>query len=172
MQLTGGIILRFIVIVLLQGLIFRRINLGGAQFNYISILIYPLLILLLPMKTSKSVLLLIAFALGAIIDLFYNSPGVHMSAAVLVAFIRPWVLKFLEPRGGYPVNSSPTARDYGLGWFMQYTGILLFLFLFCYFSMEVFTYSRFVEILLKTLSSFAVSFLVILFYITIFNPRR
>ena len=172
MQLTGGVILRFIVIVLLQGLIFRRISLGGDAFNYISILIYPLLILLLPMKTSKSVLLLIGFLLGAAIDLFYGSPGVHMGATVMLAFLRPWVLKFLEPRGGYPVNASPTARDFGLGWFLQYAGTLLFLFLFCYFSMEVFTYSRFVEILLKTLSSFAVSFLVILFYISIFNPRQ
>jgi hypothetical protein len=172
MQLTGGGILRFILIVLLQGLILRRIAMGGAHFNYIFILIYPILIFLLPMKTSRSLLLIIGFILGCLVDLFYDSFGVHMIACVFAAFLRPWVLKTLEPRGGYPVNSSPTARHFGLRWFMQYSGILLFLFLFFYFSVEVFTYARFGEIMLKTLSSFVVSFLVILFYITIFNPRE
>ena len=115
---------------------------------------------------------MIGFALGLVIDLFYESPGVHMSACVFIAFVRPWVLKAMEPRGGYPVNSNPNAHDFGLVWFMQYSAILLALFLFFYFSVEVFTYARFFEILLKTLSSFVVSFLAILFYITIFNPRN
>lgn len=172
MQLVWVHLLRFIFIILLQGLILNRIHLGGPHFNYLSILFYPVLIMLLPLKTSKSLLLLIGFALGFVIDLFYESPGVHMSACVFVAFIRPWILKIMEPRGGFPINSNPNAKDFGLVWFMQYSGILLFLFLFFYFSVEVFTYSRFVEILLKTLSSFVVSFLAILLYITIFNPKN
>jgi hypothetical protein len=172
MQLAWGHLLRFIFVILLQGLILNRIHIGGANFNYLSILFYPVLIMLLPFKTSKSVLLLIGFALGFVIDMFYESPGVHMSACVFMAFIRPWILKIMEPRGGFPINSNPNAQDFGLVWFMQYSGILLFLFLFFYFSAEVFTYSRFVEILLKTLSSFVVSFLAILLYITIFNPKN
>jgi rod shape-determining protein MreD len=171
MQLTWGHALRFIFIILLQGLILKRIYLGGAHFNYLSILFYPVLIMLLPMKTPRALLLVIGFVLGFVIDLFYESPGVHMSACVFIAFIRPFVLQLMEPRGGFPVNSNPTARDFGLVWFMQYAGILLFVFLFFYFSVEVFTYSRFWEIVLKTLSSFVVSLLAILLYITIFNPK-
>ncbi|HLF62494.1 MAG TPA: hypothetical protein VI603_02020 [Saprospiraceae bacterium] len=171
MQLTWGHVLRFFFIILLQGLILKRIYLGGPQFNYLAILFYPVLIMLLPMKTSKALLLVIGFVLGFVIDMFYESPGVHMSACVFIAFVRPWILKIMEPRGGFPVNSNPTAQDFGLVWFMQYSGILLFTFLFVYFSAEVFTFSRFLEILLKTFSSFIVSFLAILLYITIFNPR-
>jgi hypothetical protein len=171
MQVNWGQVLRFVFIILLQGLILTRIHLGGAHFNYFSILMYPVLVMLLPMKTSKTVLLLIAFGLGIVLDFFYESPGVHMSASVFLAFVRPYVLKMMEPRGGYPVNSNPNAHDFGLVWFMQYSGILLGLFLFFYFSVEVFNYSRFLEIFLKTLSSFVVSFLTILLYITIFNPR-
>lgn len=165
------IVLRFVLIILLQGLILRRIPLGGAHFNYIAILFYPVLLFLLPMKTSKPLLLIIGFFLGLAIDLFYESPGVHMSACVFVAFVRPYLLKILEPRGGYPVNASPSAHDFGLVWFMQYAGILLFLFLLFYFSVEVFAFARLGEILLKTVLSFIVSFVAILLYITIFNPR-
>ena len=172
MQISWGTIIRFIIIILLQGLIFRRIHIGGAHFNYIAILFYPVLVLLLPMKMSRTVLLLVGAALGLCVDLFYESLGVHMSACVFIAFLRPLVLNILEPRGGYPVNASPTARDFGMVWFMQYAGILLFLFLLFYFAMEVFALSHFFEILLKTLSSFVVSFLAILLYIAIFNPKE
>lgn len=172
MQLSWSLLLRFVFIILLQGLILKRIYLGGPHFNYLAIMFYPVLIMLLPMKTSKALLLLIGFGLGFIIDLFYESLGVHMSACVFLAFVRPLVLKLMEPRGGFPVNANPTARDFGLVWFMQYSGVLLFAFLFFYFCAEVFTFSRFFEILLKTISSFVVSFLAILLYITIFNPRN
>lgn len=172
MQFTWNQILRFIFIILLQGLILKRVALGGPHFNYLSILFYPVLIMLLPMKTPRALLLIIGFALGFCIDLFYESPGVHMSACVFIAFLRPFVLRIMEPRGGFPVNSNPNAHDFGKAWFMQYSGILLFFFLFFYFSVEVFSFSRFFEILLKTVSSFAISFLTILLYITIFNPRN
>jgi hypothetical protein len=172
MRLTWGHVLRFIFIILLQGLILKRIYLGGSQFNYLAILFYPVLIMLLPLKTSKGVLLLIGFVLGFAIDMFYETPGVHMSACVFIAFLRPSILKIMEPRGGFPINSNPNAQDFGLVWFMQYSGIMLFIFLFFYFSVEVFTFSRLFEIFLKTLSSFVVSFLAILLYITIFNPKN
>lgn len=172
MQLNWGVVIRFVTVILLQGLILQRISLGGASFNYFSILFYPVLLFLLPMKISRALLLIVAFVLGFVIDMFYESIGVHMSACVFVAFLRPYLLKILEPRGGYPVNATPTAYDFGLPWFMQYSGILLALFLLFYFSVEVFTFSRFAEILLKTLSSFVVSFVAILLYVTIFNPRR
>lgn len=46
------------------------------------------LILLLPHRLTKSAVLWIAFALGLIIDLFSNTPGLHASASVFIAFIR------------------------------------------------------------------------------------
>jgi rod shape-determining protein MreD len=172
MRITWGQALRFLVIILLQGLILKRIYLGGPHFNYLSIFFYPVLLMLLPMKTPRVALLLIGFGLGFLIDLFYESPGVHMSACVFLAFVRPLVLQFMEPRGGFPMNSNPTAGDFGLAWFMQYSGIMLFVFLFFYFSVEVFAFARIWEILLKVVSSFVVSFLVILLYISIFNPKN
>lgn len=165
-------IIRFGVIILLQGLILRRIALGGTQFNYISILFYPVLIALLPMKTPRSAMLFIGFALGMILDLFYDSLGVHASACVFTAFMRPWVLQLLEPRGGYPVNANPTKRDFGPAWFTQYIGILLILHLTFYFCIEVFTFAYLGQILLKIVSSFIVSLGAILIFMFLFNPKQ
>lgn len=164
--------LRFVMIILFQGLILRRINLGWEEFNYISIMLYPVLIMLLPMKMPRVTLLLVSFVLGLVMDLFYDSLGVHASACVFTAFMRPFVLQFLEPRGGYPVNANPTLRDFDASWFMQYSGALLFLHLLFYFSVEVFSFDFLGEILLKTVVSFILSFLSILLFVFLFNPKR
>lgn len=162
---------RFILLLLIQGLILHRLNIGGAQFNYIHILIYPLFIMLLPVQTGRILLILLGFFLGISVDIFYDSPGLHASAAVFTAFIRPFVLSAIEPRGGYKINSVPTKNQFGTQWFVRYVSILLILHLFWYFSIEVFQLTQILKILLKTISSFIASILFIGLYVIIFNPK-
>nr|MBS0037895.1 hypothetical protein [Saprospiraceae bacterium] len=79
-----------------QIFIFKNINFGWGDFHYVHILIYPLLILILPINTSRVYLMIIAFVVGIILDLFYLSPGIHSAALVFMAFIRQPVLNLLE----------------------------------------------------------------------------
>jgi hypothetical protein len=162
-------IIRFIGIVLLQVLIFQRIDFG---WEYISLIVYPMFILLLPFQTSRILLIILGFILGISIDIFYNSLGVHASATVFLAYIRPFVLKILEPANGYPVGTAPTKFHMGVNWFLIYSGILLFAHIFFYFSVEVFTYVYFLEILLKSIASFLISYFVILLHQFLFNPKK
>lgn len=161
---------RFITLIALQVLILKQINLGGDNFNYISILIYPLFILLLPLRTPKAALLLMAFTLGITIDLFYDSLGVHASAAVFMAYIRTFILNQLEPRGGYNPNYSPTKKRMGFTWFFRYSGLLLFVHLLFYFTVETFNFALIGNILLKTATSFVASMLFIIMLMFIFDP--
>jgi hypothetical protein len=163
--------IRFIVLVLLQVLIFKRLNLGWNQFNYIHILIYPLFLFLLPINISKSRLLLLAFILGICIDAFYDSPGVHASAAVFTAFFRPLVLNQLEPRGGYKVNAVPTKASFGNNWFFRYVSILLFIHSLFYFSVEAFTFDLAFQVFLKTIFGSITSFIMVGLYVFIFDPK-
>jgi hypothetical protein len=45
--------------------------------------------------------LITAFLLGITVDMFVDTPGVHTSASVFMAFVRPFVLRILAPRDGY-----------------------------------------------------------------------
>ncbi len=162
---------RFLLLFILQVLIFRPLSLGGLAFNYIQILIYPLFILLLPVNTNRNMTLLLAFGLGIGIDMFYDSPGLHGGAAVLTAFVRPFVLKALEPRGGFKFNAIPTIAEHGANWFYQYASILLAIHLLFYFSVEAFQFSQILYILLKTICSFLASMLLVVIYMLIFNPK-
>ncbi len=163
---------RFILIVLLQGLIFHRFNLGGTQFNYIQILIYPLFIMLLPVQTGRILLIILGFLLGLSIDFFYDSPGLHASASVFTAFIRPFVLASIEPRGGYKINSVPNKNQFGVNWFARYVAILLLFHLLWYFTVEAFQISMVLQIILKTVSSFFASIIFVGVYVVIFNPKN
>ena len=163
-------ILRFFGLLIVQVLIFKKIVIGGTGFNYVSIIIYPLFLMLLPLRTPHSVLVLVGFVMGILVDAFYDSYGVHASALVFVGFIRPYILSLIEPKGGYMLNSSPTKRRLGPSWFFTYSSIILFAHLFFYFSVEAFTFYYIGEIILKTVSSFIISIIIIMLYQYIFDP--
>ncbi|MEL6862782.1 MAG: hypothetical protein AAFP19_00115 [Bacteroidota bacterium] len=168
-QLTN--LWRFIGLTLLQVLILKRLSPGWEQFNYLQVFIYPLFILLLPIRTPHALLVFLGFLIGITHDIFYDSLGVHASAAVFTAYIRPFVLAILEPRGGYSVGQSPTKRHFGLSWFLLYSSILLFAHLFFYFSVEAFTFYYIGEILLRTISSFFLSMIFVIMYQYLLDPR-
>ena len=166
-----GHIIRAVIIVLLQGLVFQRIYIGGPSFNFFALIVHPVILMLLPVKTSRLMLVVFGFIVGLSVDIFYSSLGVHASAAVFVAFMRPYIMQLLEPRGGYPVASVPSNRAFGLNWFIRYSALMLGLYLLFYFSVEVFTFVYAGQIILKTISSFVLSYLAILAYVILFNPK-
>lgn len=161
---------RFIFLVLLQVLIFKRLSFGWEGFNYIHVFIYPIFILLLPFRTPRFLVVFLGFLIGITVDLFYDSPGVHASAMVFMAWIRPAILSMVEPRGGYDKNQSPAKKYQGINWFFSYSSAMIFGFLFWYFSVEAFTFVYIIDIFLRTVFSFFVSMVFILIYQFIFDP--
>lgn len=163
-------VFRFLGLVLIQGLVFQYIGTTWEGFPHLHIVVFPIFIFLLPLRTPVPLVVLLGFAVGMAVDVFYQSYGVHASAAVFTAFARSGVIKLLEPRGGYNVNFSPTAQRMGIGWFTRYAAILMFLHLFFYFSVEAFTFVYFTDILLKTIVSFLVSMTFVIIFQVLFNP--
>ncbi|MFQ5583638.1 MAG: hypothetical protein ACE5GL_04320 [Calditrichia bacterium] len=165
-------ILRFIVLVLLQGLVLVNVGSGWVQFPYFNVFLYPIFIFLLPIRTPKPLVIFSGFVLGLTVDLFYLSPGVHAAAAVFTAFIRPAVLKYLQPGGGYKPSHSPTKASQGLAWYVKYSAILLLPHLLIYFFVEAFSFVYWDEILLKTLFSFVISMVFIIMHQLIIRPAE
>ena len=152
-------ILLFIFSILVQVLILDNIYITG----YVNIFIYVLFILMLPIETNKFLLLALAFILGFTIDIFNSTPGLHASATVLLAYLRPFVLTIYSSRDGYETNKAPGIRTYGFYWFIRYAITLIFAHHLLLFFLEVFTFSHMFLTLLKViLSSFATLFFVIL----------
>lgn len=58
-------------------------------------MVYPLLLLFLPMNYKPISLTLIGFAVGSAIDYFAFTPGLHAATFSFVAFVRYYLLKFI-----------------------------------------------------------------------------
>lgn len=85
-----GNIARFILLLAAQVLIFNRIDL----FGFINPFPYILFIILFPVNGNKMGLLVASFFLGILMDMFWNSGGVHAAACVVLAYYRPAIFKF------------------------------------------------------------------------------
>jgi len=156
-------ILRFIALLLIQVLLLNNIQFSGFFNPYM----YVLFILLLPFETPNWVLLVSAFVLGLSIDLFSNTMGMHTSATVFMAYLRPHVLKIIAPRDRYETGSYPRIYYYGLTWFLKYSIILIFAHHFFLFYIEVFRFSGFFTTLTRVILSsiFSILFVVLSQYL-------
>jgi rod shape-determining protein MreD len=132
-------ILRFILLVFLQVLVFDNFHFNG----YINPYIYVLFILLLPFETPPWLLLFSSFFIGFSIDLFSDTMGMHTAASVFMAFCRPGILRMISSPKDYEVGITPGINDLGINWFLNYTLFLVFLHHLAYFYLEVFSFHEF-----------------------------
>jgi len=150
----------FILLILLQVLLFNNIQFSG----YVNPYVYIMFILLLPMEIPSWLLLILSFATGLTIDLFSGSPGMHSSATVLAGFIRPYVLRIISPRDGYEPNSDPSMVTYGFTWFLTYTFLIVLVHHTALFYLEVFRFADFFRTMLRVILStlFSVTFILLI----------
>jgi rod shape-determining protein MreD len=155
--------LLFILLILLQVLLFNNIQFSG----YVNPYVYIMFILLLPIEIPAWLLLIISFFTGLIIDLFAGTPGMHTSATVLAGFVRPFILRIISPRDGYEPGADPSILIYGFKWFLIYTSIIVIIHHTALFYLEVFRFTDFFRTLLRVLLSslFSITFIVLLEYI-------
>jgi rod shape-determining protein MreD len=158
-------IVRFIVLVLAQALVLNHINFLG----YINPYIYILFIALYPIKNDRLLLLTLAFFLGLSVDLFSDSGGVHAAASVLIAYIRPVVLKFSFGAIYEHQTIKFGATDFGQR--LTYLTILIFIHHLVLFTLEIFNSSKVLLILKKSLFS-SIFTLILCLLITILFSRR
>lgn len=138
---------RFVLLLAAQVLIFNNINFLG----FINPFPYILFIILYPVNSNKNSLLISSFFLGLIMDLFWNTGGVHTAACVVLAYYRPVLFKFTFGLS----YEYQTVRINNKLTLERFTFILLSVILhhFTLFILEVFTIYSIWDIILRTLIS-------------------
>lgn len=150
--------IQLVVLVAAQILIFNNIEFSG----YVNPYVYVLFIFLLPFDIPGPLLLILAFAEGFIIDLFSGTPGVHSTATVLTAFLRPIISGLIAPREGYLAGTAPRVMNYGVEWFVKYASILVTVHHFVLFYLETLSMEHFFATLLRALASAVFTIIVII----------
>ncbi len=148
MNKTVRNIFTFIVLVLLQVLVFNNISL----FGYINPMPYVLWLLFFPLMKNKIPYLIGAFLLGLSVDFFSNSGGIQAMASVFIAYIRLSTLKILFRKRDVDFTSF-TIRSMSTVKLVYYTAILVFIHHFIVFSLEFFDFSRIIMIIYYTFTT-------------------
>ena len=152
------IFLNFILLFLVQ-IFFFKFGIFGLAFCFP----YLYFLLLLPMSTNKNFLLFLGLGYGLLIDIFYDSPGLHAAACTLLAFIRPTVISMITPSGGYDEHTPVSVHILGIRWIISYTFLLVGAHHFFLFFLESFTFTNFFTTFFRSiLSSILTSFTFIL----------
>jgi len=163
--------LRFVLLLVAQVLVFNQVGWGWGGRNLLFILVYPLFVAMLPLRTPRPLVIFLGFLLGLSIDLLSESLGLHAGALTFTAYCRPLILKITEPRDGYNIKAHPSVSDLGTSWMFQYLSLILLVHLLAFFVLQAFSFYFIGEILLKTLVSFPATLLVTGILVLLFNPK-
>ncbi len=160
---------RFILLILLQGLILNDASLfQGMAIPYL----YILFLLMLPFETPRWLELLLGLICGLSIDMFTNTMGMHASACVLLAYIRPLLLKAIAPRDGYEFGQGPTVHSMGVLWYLKYASVLVLAHHSWLFFVEVYSFSGFFDTLLRVIFSTVFTLTLVLLSQYLSFPKR
>ena len=157
------------LIVLVQGLVVNNIEIS----SYINPMIYPVMIMMLPFELNIIVTMFVSILLGLSVDAFSNTFGLNASAALVIGYLRPSLMKLIKPRDGYDSTLLPSIHDMGKLWFLAYASIILFVHHFWFFTIEIFRIDQIHHIFIKTLVSLLFSLtLVLLFQYIFYKPSK
>lgn len=161
-------ILSFFIFLFYQVLILQNVVLFHTAFCFL----YVLFLLLLPVETNPLALMGIGFALGFMVDMFYESIGLHAFACVLIMYIRNYWLNSITPQGGYDSNASPSMTLGGFQWFVVYSLPMVFLHHLILFFMEAGGLNMFWFTLWKAIASTLFTMTAIIITQFLFPSRR
>ena len=151
------IIFKALIIVVLQVVLFDRLQIQGWGYP----MIYTLLLLSLPIQVPRWAEMLIGLLVGLIIDICNSSMGVHMAACIAMSYLRPILLK-KSVQDIERIKGEITIHSIGVVEYIKCAVILIFIHHLMVFALEAWSLQNWWMLLLQIVfSSILTSFIVI-----------
>ena len=143
----------------------------GIYSSFFSPIIISFFILKMKLDTTILRLLIYAFVLGLITDIFRNTLGLNTSILLLVAFLKPTFLFSISSKEDIEKDVELTVFSIGITRFLLFSGISIFTYHLLFFFLEQFSFNNFPTLFLRALINTVpgLIFLVFLQYIFIFK---
>jgi len=169
MNLVPTHIVRFILLVAFQSLIFSFLPL----FNYALGFVFIFFILFLPLKWPKYTQLLLAFLIGLSVDFLTATHGIHTILSPIVVMLREPILRALLPKYNHEEWLNLNLLNRGITDFSAYSLVMSLIYCVGFYSLNFFTFSAIIQILIYSLSSTVFTFILLLLYrYIIANPNQ
>ncbi len=162
-QTVIKLVLTFVIYLVLQIVVLRNFVFFDVAFCFV----YIACILLLPDEVDPIWVILISFLIGLLVDIFYNTAGVHASASVMIGYLRGYIIKFLFPTKGVENDITISLKDMGGERFVRYVAILTIVHHSMLFFVEAGGFQFFLITVLKIICSviFTTFLIIILQYV-------
>jgi rod shape-determining protein MreD len=152
-------IVRYVLVMMLQVLLFDQLQLFGVCHPYI----YILCLLMMPITLSHSADMLIGAAVGLVMDVFCNSLGIHMASCILLMFIRPYLLGAIVSDKDR-LNEQICLRALGIEALIKYVVILVVIHHLTVFMLAAWSWAHIDFVLMETLVSGFITSAIIIGY--------
>nr|WP_299435209.1 rod shape-determining protein MreD [uncultured Maribacter sp.] len=159
-------ILRFTLLVLVQVLVFNRLNF----FGFINPMIYILFLYWYPIKENRAAFIGLSFLLGLCIDFFSDTMAINAAATVTIAYLRPVIMNFV-----FGVNlefQSFKLRNTTKVQQITFLALLIVVHHFVFFTLEIFSFTNLLLILKKTLAIGLATLILCLLFSTLFSVKK
>lgn len=146
------------LLILAQVLIFNHILL----FDVALPLVFIYLIIKLPINLNLNWLFTLSFLVGLFIDIFSDTPGVNsLACTILAAIKRPMFYAYI-PRDDRTTQIHPSVSSLGIAVYSKFLLTLVTIYCFLVFSIEYFNYADVKDIVIMSVSSSVLTFVLLL----------
>lgn len=159
-------VLRFILLVLVQVLVFNNLNF----FGYINPLIYILFLYWYPIKQNRTTFIILCFFLGLFVDIFSDTLAINAAATVTIAYIRPTIMRFVFGVNfefqSFKLNNTTKAQQF------TFLALLVIVHHLVYYTLEIFSFSNSLLIVQKTLTVGIATLILSILLSTLFSTKK
>jgi len=159
-------IVRFILLVLVQVLVFNRLNF----FGFINPMVYILFLYWYPIKENRATFIGLSFLLGLSIDLFSDTMALHSAATITIAYLRPAIMRFVFGINyefqSFKLSNTTKAQQF------TFLALLILVHHLVYFSLEIFSIANLFLIAKRVLSIGFASIVLCLLFSSLFSVNK
>ncbi len=159
-------IVRFILLVLVQVLVFNRLNF----FGFINPMVYILYLYWYPIKENRAALIGLSFLLGLLVDLFSDTMALHAAATVTIAYFRPTMMRFVFGVNiefqSFRLSNTTRAQQ------ITFLALLIIVHHAVFFALEIFSFANIVLMLKKIVAIGAASLVLCLLFSSLFSVKK
>lgn len=159
-------IIRFALLVIVQVLVFNRLNF----FGFINPMVYIMFLYWYPIKENRPAFLGLSFLLGFSIDFFSDTMAIHAASTVTIAYLRPAIMRFVFGINyefqSFKLGNTTKAQQ------ITFLALLIVVHHLIFFTLEFFSLSNILLILKKVFAIGLATLVLCLLFGSLFSVKK
>ena len=159
-------IIRFTLLVIVQVLVFNRLNF----FGFINPMVYIMFLYWYPIKENRAAFLGLGFLLGFAIDFFSDTMAIHAASTVTIAYLRPAIMRFVFGVNyefqSFKLGNTTKAQQ------ITFLALLIVVHHLMFFTLEFFSLANILLILKKVVAIGLATLVLCLLFGSLFSVKK